>query len=71
MSLQLPAAPGAYSREDQASLRLLLQNADRETLKREGDIVVSGGLRLLMVDEVTGDVGRLKYASGVLSVEPL
>jgi len=49
MSLQLPAAPAAYDRQDQASLRLLLQAEDRRTLKRDGDLVLGAGLRLVAV----------------------
>lgn len=47
MSLQLPSAPAAYDRHDQASLRLLLQAQDRRTLKRDGDLVLGAGLRLV------------------------
>lgn len=38
MSLQLPSPPGDYSREDQANLRLLLQNFGREVLRRGDDL---------------------------------
>lgn len=38
MNLQLPAAPQAYSREDQAALRLLLQDFARRVLGLGDDI---------------------------------
>lgn len=60
MSLQLPAAPAAYDRHDQASLRLLLQAEDRRTLKREGDLVLGAGLRLVAVSP-----GGARWALGV------
>lgn len=60
MSLQLPAAPTAYDRSDQASLRLLLQAQDRRTLKRDGDLVLGAGLRLVAVSPNGG-----RWALGV------
>lgn len=60
MSLQLPSAPATYSKEDQASVRLLLQNEDRKNLKTEGDVVITGGLRVVLVAP-----NGTRYALGV------
>lgn len=72
MSLQLPLAPPQYDPRNEAQARRNLQAEDQRNLKRNEDIEIGPRAgRLLIVDEVTGQVGRLKLASGVLSVELL
>ena len=62
---QLPAAPAAYSQQDQASLRLLVQEELRRCVKTDEQLTP---VRFVLIDTVTGTNYELTVASGVLTV---
>lgn len=67
MILGLPAA--AYDPVDQAALRDALRREDGRNQKVDADYRLDAGPRLVLLDEVTGELWRLKVAGGVISLE--
>ena len=51
MSLKLPLAPGAYDKGDQAQMRGAVERADQQNRKRQEDVVLGPGQRLVFYDE--------------------
>lgn len=62
---QLPAAPAQYSRDDQASLRRLIQEELQRCWKRDEQMTPP---RFVLIDTVTGTNYRLTVASGSLTL---
>jgi hypothetical protein len=62
---QLPAAPAQYSREDQASLRRLIQEELRRCVKTDEQLTP---VRFVLIDTVTGTNYQLTVASGALTL---
>jgi hypothetical protein len=51
VSLKLPLAPGAYDKGDQAQMRGAVERADLQNRKRQEDLVLGPGQRLVFFDE--------------------
>lgn len=51
MSLKLPLAPGGYDKGDQAQMRGAVERADLQNRKRQEDLVLGPGQRLVFYDE--------------------
>jgi hypothetical protein len=51
VSLKLPLAPGAYDKGDQAQMRGAVERADLQNRKRQEDLVLGPGQRLVFYDE--------------------
>lgn len=62
---QLPAAPSAYSQQDQASLRRLIQEELRRCVKTDEQLTP---VRLVLIDTVTGTNYEIKVTSGSLTL---
>lgn len=60
---QLPAAPAAYSQQDQASTRRLLQEELRRCVKTDEQLTP---VRFVLIDTVTGTNYELTVASGAV-----
>lgn len=61
---QLPAAPAQYSKEDQASLRRLIQEELLNCVKKNEEW---NAVRLVLTDEATGTRYELYITGGVIS----
>lgn len=59
---QLPAAPSTYSKDDQASLRRMIQEELQNCWKRNEQVTPA---RFVMIDTVTGVNYELTLVSGV------
>lgn len=68
MSLKLPLAPEKYDRGDQTQMRGVIERADQQNLKRGETIILTAGQRIVIPDESTGALYRLKVSAGVLSI---
>lgn len=68
--MSLPAAPAAYSQEDQAALRRALEEQDDANHKRRRDLEL-GSERFIVRDEATGLRYRVAVISGVLQAVAL
>ena len=67
--MNLGNPPAKYDPRDQAALRDEIRRADLGNQKRNTDYRLDAGVRLVIADDDTGDLYRIKIASGVLSVE--
>ena len=66
--MKLNRAPPTYDPIDQSGLRGALETADAENFKKGRDLILSKGQRIVLPDEATGQLYRLKVAGGVLSI---
>lgn len=71
MSLELPRPGPHYDYVNEVETRRLIQAALSDVIDRRADITLQPGQRLILTDEATGALYRIKLASGVLSVEAL
>ena len=71
MSLELPRPGAQYDYVNEVETRRLIQAALGEVVDRRADITLQPGQRLILTDEDTGALYRIKLASGVLSAEAL
>jgi hypothetical protein len=68
--MNLPPPDQQYSQTNEAETRRLLQEADQNNVKRDENFQLNADQYIIIPDEDTGDLYRLKIASGVLSIEP-
>lgn len=66
--LNLPTPPQQYSREDQVSLRRVIEEADGQNVKKNEEW---NARRLVLTDTVTGARYELTVASGVFTLVAL
>lgn len=71
MSLELPRPGARYDYVNEVETRRIIQAAFAEVVDRRADITLQPGQRIVMTDEDTGDLYRIKLASGVISAEAL
>lgn len=67
--MKLPNPGEQYSQKDEGETRRLIEEADADNLKRNETVQLNENQYLVIPDEDTGDLYRLKIASGVLSIE--
>lgn len=66
--MELPSVPPRYDAGDQTRLREELVRADGENFKKDRDVFVTSGQRLLIQDASDGSWRRLQVAGGVLTL---
>ncbi len=69
--MNLPSAPVDYNLKDQSQLRREIDAADKLNRKKQQDVEVARGERLIMTDEVTGFRYVVSIQSGSLTLTAL
>lgn len=69
--MNLPTAPDQYRKEDQARFRDEVRREDARNYKRNVDLEIVRGQRLILTDEGTGLRYRVYIDAGALTVEAL
>lgn len=69
--MNLPVAPTNYNLKDQSQLRREIDAADKQNRKKQQDVEIARGERLIMTDEVTGFRYVVSVQSGALVLTAL